>query len=1537
MDDLVVIDIPEERPAVEHGQGDTVEDDVLVLGVPSPTINQKDQDARKEAIDEEGADKALLTPEPRYRSYFEVQEEDMLAHELILRPVEETQPPIAFKATTEYLKWTIPAPPRVKNTHYDIVLGISTKNMDMNAVEAIVVTIHHSLPDSLAVKSEVITYQEIKRLCFSAGKDDDVCFRWKLHEKLVLLGEEVELTLLVMDVKTWQGEPDDYGSIELHYTDILTDSSAYYKDDPMYREHRPFFSSVDVNRTGHPQLDMELQEPKTIAGYTMSGDGSHILITVLAGEHRLLQLWNFRESPPPTEIRQSTQASTSSQQSTHSAESSPTHTFQPQLVAWMQLSMAEESTYALCLSWDGSQLVYIDLDRVDAGSETEEEPVSEKSSRQNDTRPAEPLGKNDTAFYRVVSNHTQAPPVAIAGSGFRKFDVTRQCPGLDGFFAKAAFHIVATQEQDVKDELFVTCDGVTIEIYSAFGDWAHLRSIAMDRAWNEPRFAVTVFGAQLKQLHGAYVVIGDPDMYEVSTWDIEQGIRLSSYMDLTYDQFEAVRFSTAMSKDGRLIAIPGKHHVDIFWTATWTRAASYTVHDMKHDPSIGSVRFIRNDTQIMVDFKSCAPFCQRNHGCVFSVDNMSLLEQYVVDGHDNFETSSDDLVSPQTICVGLSQVSLFNIEDRIFQSPSIRKRLCQESCFAYDSYIYGYAETLAPTGLTFKAEKSMVPVLINGRRADQPYVTVTVSDQNMIPFLKMPIPLPKDLDFTIHRVNFIGNCSHLVLSLDGLVLIWSTPTTPEDKFTLRLVHTYSLRTDWEVCIHGQLYGLLPYYETVDFTKSLHDPIRGTEADFLGGAGFLSEIFQSAGKDVQEDIIQYIGKYINLYIPGTECDSNIVQYVCHHWVIGTHSSTVRLWRALLAHPTGRWIPRHDMVRSNNPIWCLLSKTFEQPKAFELAEVFIDYCIRQTKLEKDPHFLLPIRQCMKELTDPKKPYSEVTLELFRELAYIPVRDRDYIVDHHKIAYPYKFHWRFWKNKPRGLHQYQDQVLQVTSTPTVDPPKYIFSRDIYLATFDMLWLKSGSDPSRSEDPEKSSEGKGLYSWPFAFRALLRRRSWWTPNPTVECHPFETETLDNPAIAALVEYKWNTIGLQYWLLRFLAQCVYYVLVLVGVVFQINDYDNMATLNGIFISIIAMSTIFVWLELFQLIEDKNRYFQSIYNLVDLLAFVFPMAGSILQLVRSNPNTQNSLFSFSVLFIFLHFLFELRVTRSVCKFVSIIIHAIASIRVFFFVFAGGILAFSVAIMHLLHTCTNSEDCPSYTDGFSLGFFRVISMTYFMMGGMYDPVSNGFSNNDVGFHIMMMVFFFFTVILMLNVLIALINHAIDDGDRTWELDWLHNRMRYIESAENLTYDIPGFRAAHDCFPETIYYTATPLQVREYKKKTQRILDDKVTSADLTNAAEFKVQQPIGGNIGGTGSGGGIQDWQQQQSQQQQQQQESESGGTGAGDAAVLALLKQFQEDQRLAREEQQKVFEELRLAHEEQRQAAADLRKELALLKERVGQ
>ncbi|KAF9086044.1 hypothetical protein BGX29_001644 [Mortierella sp. GBA35] len=219
------------------------------------------------------------------------------------------------------------------------------------------------------------------------------------------------------------------------------------------------------------------------------------------------------------------------------------------------------------------------------------------------------------------------------------------------------------------------------------------------------------------------------------------------------------------------------------------------------------------------------------------------------------------------------------------------------------------------------------------------------------------------------------------------------------------------------------------------------------------------------------------------------------------------------------------------------------------------------------------------------------------------------------------------------------------------------------------------------------------------------------------------------------------------------------------------------------------------------------------------------------------------------------------------------------------------------------------------------------MTYFMMGGRYDQVSKGFSSNNFGFHALMIVSFFFTVILMLNVLIALINHAFDDGDKTWELEWLQNRMRYVERAENLICDTPGFRAAHNFFPETIYYTATPLQVRDYRNKTRKIIEEKA-AVDSTIAADTPTQAATFGSDGGSG----------------RQDRQQESVNANAGNEALMALLKQFHEEQQQARDEQRRAYEEqkqaheeLRSAHEEQRRTAAELQRELTLLKQQFGQ
>ncbi|KAF9079161.1 hypothetical protein BGX23_004875, partial [Mortierella sp. AD031] len=153
--------------------------------------------------------------------------------------------------------WTVPVPvPRARKSHYDVVLGISTKNLNLDAIEAIVITTDEEVRGLDTFRSEVITQEELRRLCSTEleqrtnnngtvdGERAQVaestqasnptrtasaasCFLWKLHERYILFDRSLPL---VMEVRTWQNAPADYGSIKLHYAEVHTDSQAYYKD-----------------------------------------------------------------------------------------------------------------------------------------------------------------------------------------------------------------------------------------------------------------------------------------------------------------------------------------------------------------------------------------------------------------------------------------------------------------------------------------------------------------------------------------------------------------------------------------------------------------------------------------------------------------------------------------------------------------------------------------------------------------------------------------------------------------------------------------------------------------------------------------------------------------------------------------------------------------------------------------------------------------------------------------------------------------------------------------------------------------------------------------------------------------------------------------------------------------------------------------------------------------------------------------------------------------------------------------------------------
>lgn len=58
---------------------------------------------------------------------------------------------------------------------------------------------------------------------------------------------------------------------------------------------------------------------------------------------------------------------------------------------------------------------------------------------------------------------------------------------------------------------------------------------------------------------------------------------------------------------------------------------------------------------------------------------------------------------------------------------------------------------------------------------------------------------------------------------------------------------------------------------------------------------------------------------------------------------------------------------------------------------------------------------------------------------------------------------------------------------------------------------------------------------------------------------------------------------------MRFIFQCLYYILVLTTVFLQVyNDQGN--RMAGLFVAIVALAGIFLWLELIQMIRDRKSY-----------------------------------------------------------------------------------------------------------------------------------------------------------------------------------------------------------------------------------------------------------------------------------------------------------------------------------------------------------
>jgi len=157
---------------------------------------------------------------------------------------------------------------------------------------------------------------------------------------------------------------------------------------------------------------------------------------------------------------------------------------------------------------------------------------------------------------------------------------------------------------------------------------------------------------------------------------------------------------------------------------------------------------------------------------------------------------------------------------------------------------------------------------------------------------------------------------------------------------------------------------------------------------------------------------------------------------------------------------------------------------------------------------------------ELLNPKHSHSVLALKTLRRLAYFPVSSRKFIINHHTIVHPPTFRLWPWGKHTRPLHHCKDPILQLSGKRIYDPQNDNFTRELFVAQFDMLW-KVRRNAKASETVSKLAAVGPLRLAQQFLRAALYKL---TPerNTPVRCYDFDLDMLDNPALAALVEYKW-------------------------------------------------------------------------------------------------------------------------------------------------------------------------------------------------------------------------------------------------------------------------------------------------------------------------------------------------------------------------------------------------------------------------------
>ncbi|KAF9952568.1 hypothetical protein BGZ65_005191, partial [Modicella reniformis] len=359
---------------------------------------------------------------------------------------------------------------------------------------------------------------------------------------------------------------------------------------------------------------------------------------------------------------------------------------------------------------------------------------------------------------------------------------------------------------------------------------------------------------------------------------------------------------------------------------------------------------------------------------------------------------------------------------------------------------------------------------------------------------------------------------------------------------------------------------------------------------------------------------------------------------------------------------------------------------------LLKFLIDYCLKCAKTYH-PAYMAPVERCLAQLL---KSYPDIVAYVFRAISYIPANNHVYRASHavrasgnfwdlaHTVI-PFGDNFNSVIPMPFGLGDNNNAVFTLRSQlPVASPSKTsIMKRDA-----------NSRFPRMQNEPPHEDRSYKIYVSPFQLQPVVTEGAIEQQHyESVFPHFTGKDFLNNPVVQATLRFTWHKLAFYYWLPRFLAVCTFFALVMAITVQQIRvsslKKDQVPTPDEIaarylpqwrpvFWVTIAFGFVLIGFEVFDMNRLRIKYFKSVYNYIDLAAFISPVVGCFMFLntapvvIREGTDfdggpSQTWFMGFSILLLYMNLLLELRVFGDLGITLNIILNITRRIRGFIWI------------------------------------------------------------------------------------------------------------------------------------------------------------------------------------------------------------------------------------------------------------------------------